>query len=336
MLCGAASVDIHKDDVSQFLNGSMAGDFQNEGHGHYKHLDATRQLQTKIDVKWRITGDEHLSVYMYAVQLPVKGAENRLRNAIRDHFRRRLLAKPDQGKVYDVTSDTVPPNHFLRMGAFTRFADWRFIHRARLGVVTLNGMRRFGTAEKRCRRCGHTKETLPHVLCHCRPHFAAITRRHNAILDRLVKAFKKPKTSTLRINQTVPGFTDPVRPDLVVVDDSLKTAMIVDVTIPFENRYSAFTIAREEKKRKYEGLADHLRHQGYEVYLDAFVVGALGGWDPENEPVMGKLKLGHNYCRLMRKLICTDVIRWSRDICVEHVTGVRQYEEDHASGTTTD
>lgn len=36
------------------------------------------------------------------------------------------------------------------------------------------------------------------------------------------------------------------------------------------------------------------------------------------------------YCHLMRRLMCTDAIRWSRDIYVEHVTGVRQYAEGRA------
>jgi hypothetical protein len=33
----------------------------------------------------------------------------------------------DQALLY---SAATPPNHFLRNGNFTRFAEWRFIHRA--------------------------------------------------------------------------------------------------------------------------------------------------------------------------------------------------------------
>jgi hypothetical protein len=89
--------------------------------------------------------------------------------------------------------------------------------------------------------------------------------------------------------------------------------------MPFENRYAAFQTARHEKQRKYASIADH--------YKDAFIVGALGGWDPANELVINHLKLSHNYCRLMRKLMVSDAIRWSRDIYVEHLTSVRQYSE---------
>jgi hypothetical protein len=61
--------------------------------------------------------------------------------------------------------------------------------------------------------------------------------------------------------------------------------------------------------------------------VDAFVIGALGGWDPANGQIINYLKLGRHYCRLMRRLMCTDAIRWSRDMYVEHLTGRRQYEE---------
>lgn len=232
-----------------------------------------------------------------------------MRNAIREFFRCRLLVKPDQGKVFEVTSATTPPNHFMRGGDFTRFAEWRFIHRARLDCVPLNGNRRFGNGNKKCRRCGHANETLPHVINHCPPHFAAITRRHNAILDRIVKAFNPPQGATVRVNQTMPESNDGLRPDLVILNDRDKTATIIDVATPFEIRYVAFEAALREKKAKYEHYAENLRQRGYEVVIDAFIVGALGGWDPANERIINHLRLGQHYSRLMRRLMCSDAIK---------------------------
>ncbi|KDR14397.1 hypothetical protein L798_11872, partial [Zootermopsis nevadensis] len=164
-------------------------------------------------------------------------------------------------------------------------------------------------------------ETLPHVLNHCKPHFATITRRHNAVLGRLVKALKPSSGTTVRVNQTVPGFNDGLRPDLFILNEAEKTAAIIDVATPFENRYAAFEAARNGKKVKYDHIASHLRQQGYDVVVDAFLVGALGGWDPANERLISQLRLRRRYCHLMRRLMCTDAIRWSRDIYVEHVTG---------------
>jgi hypothetical protein len=105
-----------------------------------------------------------------------------------------------------------------------------------------------------------------------------------------------------------------------------KSAAIIDVATPFENRFAAFDASRKEKRAKYGHIAQHYRRQGYDVVVDAFVVGALGGSDPANERIISLLRLGSHYCRLMRCLTCSDAIRWSRDIYVEHLTGRRQYE----------
>jgi hypothetical protein len=57
------------------------------------------------------------------------------------------------------------------------------------------------------------------------------------------------------------------------------------------------------------------------VFLDAFIVGALGEWDPANEVVIRYLRLGYQYCKMMRRQMVSDAVRWSRDIYIEHVIG---------------
>jgi hypothetical protein len=142
-----------------------------------------------------------------------------------------------------------------------------------------------------------------------------------------VRAFNAPASTTVRVNQAVPDLDGSLRPDFVAVDESSKTVTIIDITMPFKNRYAAFQAAREEKQKKYAPLAEHFERKGYSVFLDAFIVGALGGWDPANERLINHLKLGHNYCQLMRKLMVSDAIRWSRVIYIEHLSGIRQYKE---------
>jgi hypothetical protein len=85
-----------------------------------------RQLRTKINVSGAI--DDELTLHLNGFVLQRGMAEYALCNSIREYYHQKLLAKPDQGKVYDVTSATNPPNQFLRSGNFTCFADWRFIH----------------------------------------------------------------------------------------------------------------------------------------------------------------------------------------------------------------
>ncbi|KAK3918817.1 Retrovirus-related Pol polyprotein from type-1 retrotransposable element R2 [Frankliniella fusca] len=71
-----------------------------------------------------------------------------------------------------------------------------------------------------------------------------------------------------------------------------------------------------------------LQQQGFETVVDAVVVGSLGSWDPSNESSMALLGIPEKRRKTVKKLIISDVIRWSRDIYVEHVSRARQYKED--------
>lgn len=62
----------------------------------------------------------------------------RLRSAVAAHYFGTLTSKPDQGKVFEVSSRAGVSNHFVRGGGFvTRFVDWRFIRRAKLIINKL-------------------------------------------------------------------------------------------------------------------------------------------------------------------------------------------------------
>ena len=229
----------HPSDLVGYLNGRTNGNFANESiditNVWTLIRSATRRIRSKINVEWSMTAEQQPRLQLNGFRLRTSEVEYSLRSSVREYFRRRLLKKPDQGKVYEVTSATTPPNHFLRNGDFTRFADWGFIHRARLDCVLLNGVRRFGHGDKRCRKCGHENETLPHVLNHCKAHLVAVTCRHNSVLDRLVKALVPREGTTVRVNQCVPDMKDGLRPDLIV-NGVEKSAAIIDVATPFENR----------------------------------------------------------------------------------------------------
>jgi hypothetical protein len=119
--------------------------------------------------------------------------------------------------------------HFFQSGVFTRFADWRFIHRARLNLLPLNG-NNHTDGDRSCRRRGYQNETLAHVINRCMRYAELITRRHNAVVGRVRKAASS-KFTVLAENEAVCGN---LRPDLETVRNN--TATIIDVTIPFESR----------------------------------------------------------------------------------------------------
>ncbi|KAL6418153.1 hypothetical protein ACFW04_012305 [Cataglyphis niger] len=324
-------------DLAAFLSGSLERRFRDGGERSLWSTarNAARRQSERLSLRWEWSeATEELMVVCRgprgdAVKV-TPGARNqvvtRLRSAVAAFYAGTLLRKPDQGKVFEVSSRAGVSNHYVRGGSFTRFADWRFIHRARLDVLPLNGARRWGEGDRRCRRCGAAAETLPHVIGHCGIHSAAIQLRHDAVLHRLWKACRMPGEK--RVNRRVEGIDGELgelRPDLVIRNERTKCVVICDVTIPFENRWEAFDEARARKVAKYSPLAEELQRRGYRVVVTAFVVGALGSWDPRNEAVLRVLRIGNAYASMMRRLIVSDTIRWSRDIYVEHVSGVRQY-----------
>ncbi|XP_073198199.1 protein furry homolog-like isoform X5 [Lepidochelys kempii] len=89
-------------------------------------------------------------------------------------------------------------------------------------------------------------------------------------------------------------------------DETQKKIILVDITVSFENRTPAFRETRARKLEKYAPLADTLRTKGYEVQMDALMVGA---WDPCNERVLRTYGIGRRYVLLMRRLMVSDTIR---------------------------
>ena len=105
-----------------------------------------------------------------------------------------------------------------------------------------------------------------------------ILGRHDTILNILIEEATLSDGVEVRRYQQIPEYSsDPLlRPDLVVLDHSKKTATIVDVACPFENGNQAFLKTRDVKRTKYDSIKVNLESKGYRVILDAFVVGSLG------------------------------------------------------------
>ncbi|KAK3925231.1 hypothetical protein KUF71_002617 [Frankliniella fusca] len=251
-----------------------------------------------------------------------------LRRGVQHHYHLQLAAKPDQGKVHDVAAREPTSNHFLAAGRFTRFCDWRFVHRARLGVLPLKACIRVPGADKVCRKCRAHPETTAHVLCHCAVHSRAWNNRHRSVLKHTIENMNVLCREKLSVEKTVAGFPGRLLPDIVICDEAQKKAVIVDVCCPFENRYVAFEEARQRKRDKYAPLADYLQGLGLTVVCDALVVGSLGCWDPANDKVLTHLGIDQQKRTIFKRKVVSDVIRWSRDIYTEHVSNHRQYKTD--------
>ncbi|XP_034613154.1 uncharacterized protein LOC117870055 [Trachemys scripta elegans] len=174
-------------DMATFLSGSLDGEFARDRGDiaslWFRARNATRRLGKRLGCRW-VWNEERRELGILIPQIESEdntvitpGArgilERSLKAAVHALYVDTLKKKPDQGKAFEVTSKWDSSNHFLPTGSFTRFADWRFIHRARLNCVPLNGAVRHGNWDKRRRKCGYVAETLPQVLCSCKPHARA-------------------------------------------------------------------------------------------------------------------------------------------------------------------
>lgn len=84
--------------------------------------------------------------------------------------------------------------------------------------------------DKRCRRCGASCESLPHVQNHCGPHAVARQKRHDDIVERLVKASKVPgDVAVNRAVQGLQGAAAALRHDLVVRNEATRRVLLIDI-----------------------------------------------------------------------------------------------------------
>uniref|UniRef100_A0A914Q7V0 Reverse transcriptase domain-containing protein n=1 Tax=Panagrolaimus davidi TaxID=227884 RepID=A0A914Q7V0_9BILA len=299
------------EEISEYYNGVKIPNMPVETHDvtscWINLRGAMRRLSSKMKIEFEVDNSKKKFNLIINKSAATRfNVEAKLRDATRNHFKQSLISKPIQGRVYNVTAKNPASNHFYRNGNFTRLTEWNFIHRARLDLVPLNGgTKKWFTRDQSCRKCKYKCESLSHVLNCCDPNKPTMTKRHDAVVHRLVDGFKKRqrKSQQILLDQIIPQTSSTLRPDITILDERKKEAIIIDVTIPYENFPKSFVSARDRKYEKYTEIKKELQNLGYNVFLDAFIVGSLGGYDPENYKCLKSLDIPKNYSILMKKLM---------------------------------
>ncbi|GFU52103.1 retrovirus-related Pol polyprotein from type-1 retrotransposable element R2 [Nephila pilipes] len=149
-------------ECAEFLNGNKAGDFARDSGDHSTLWSRARQAADRLFkfIKFSWTFNEELGCFnlnIYRSPNPVcvvpstAGLVARLlRDDLESFYIKQLSSLVDQGKTVEVFSQHPASNHFLQAGDFTRFCDWNFIHRARLGCLQLNATMRFSKRNPKC------------------------------------------------------------------------------------------------------------------------------------------------------------------------------------------
>ena len=179
--------------IDDFLSGSQEGALAN-------HQNSSNTLWSRCRVSCRAlnisiqNATENISISMND---STTESTNTISSFIHRHTKIKhantLMSLKDQGKVARCLESCRldSTNNWAFDGTGMRFCDWRFIHRARTNTLPTNDVKSCwsGTSPV-CRRCHspNNNETLPHIICHCKPNMTAITARHDRVLNRLVNA----------------------------------------------------------------------------------------------------------------------------------------------------
>ncbi|GBN43415.1 hypothetical protein AVEN_119208-1 [Araneus ventricosus] len=309
------------DDISQYMSGVILDDFLPHSNDFSNTWTAARSASNRLGVHWTF---EEASVRLQLQDTEIRAnSRRRVMHTIRERQRADRTAVlirnyPHQGEVMECVSMSPASSHFITDGKYMSFAMWRFVFRARSGTVSLNGyLSRKELNDQGCRVCTDAnRETLPLVLCHCKPHLFIMTLRHSALVLRVKNAIAHLVTILFE-NQMVSGTR--LKPDITI--EANNEILIIDVTVTFVNGKQSFERARQRKLDRYSCLIDRFKTPTNSVEVIAFVMGALGSWDP----LMKKFTSRSCLAKFRHLCVC-DTIRWSRDIYTEHVTGIRQFD----------
>ena len=237
-----------------------------------------------------------------------------LRSARGEYWLGRWTGLAEQGGLAGSFIRAPESNYWIREYRYLRYREYRWALKARLNLLPVaSHKRKYGgsAADTRCRGCTGALETQEHCLSVCQGNMAAMRARHDQLLRRLVNAIPS-ELGTKFVDQAVPGCPG-LRPDVVVLNREKKKAYLVDVTCPNEQSEN-LVAARRRKIEKYQSIKDLLTEQGFDTTLDAFVVGTLGTWDPENDHLLSLIGIGRKYGILFKKLCCRDAISGSYEV----------------------
>ena len=114
------------------------------------------------------------------------------------------------------------------------FSEYRFAIRACLNILpTKTVARRAGKTQldTRCQSCKLYLEPLGHVLNICTTNSGLMRKRHNNILERLVKAIPPDLEDKFK-EQKLMGFPGDLRSDLIIHNKDSGKVTIIEIVMP--------------------------------------------------------------------------------------------------------
>ncbi|CAI2353192.1 unnamed protein product [Caenorhabditis sp. 36 PRJEB53466] len=233
------------------------------------------------------------------------------------------VVKPVKSAVCRVIQQHPQSNRFVRTGGKVSFAAKKWIHRARLNLLTCNYNSFANAVTKECRRCGYENESQWHILQTCKFGLPKlITERHDAVLFKVKKLIEKGSKSEwkMSIDQIIPGPTL-LRPDICLWSPDKKHVIMADVKIPYENGIEAMERGWNEKVDKYEKGFSYLKKCGKTLKVLPIIVGTMGTWWSPTSKSLVELGIAKSTVNRVIPEICALVMEYSKNCYWNHIFG---------------
>lgn len=225
------------------------------------------------------------------------------------------VGAPNQGRYAPVIASSTTTNRLPFSFRFP-FADWRFVHKARLNLCAVRGGLTWAPGDKTCRRCQGDVETQAHVLSLCPAHKACVMARHAAVLK--VVTARLPSSCKVAVEQRIGDLI----PDLVVTNAS-GAVMIADAKVGIDLA-ARFEANAADVDSKYGALRTLLSVGSARAKLLTLQVGLLCTSSPTALLCLRELGMGASVAVAALRRIAAICCHWARNAMVGHLTGVQQ------------
>ncbi|XP_065448199.1 cGMP-inhibited 3',5'-cyclic phosphodiesterase 3B isoform X1 [Chrysemys picta bellii] len=157
-----------------------------------------------------------------------------------------------------------------------------------------------------CRWCSKVRETVPHISGQCYKTKNARIKRHNRVVSAVVDKVGKLGWKAMIEPHLRNSKGELRKPDIIFIKGD--TAVVVDVTVRWEDNAGSLEQAHSEKVAYYLELEEEIKNLtgGKNIHFFGFVLGARGKWSEGNNDLLQLL--GMDRSKNFKESICRLVL----------------------------
>jgi len=176
-----------------------------------------------------------------------------------------------------------------------------------------------------CCRCGHTEETLPHVLNHCKPVMEQILKRHDRIMGEVLSHIPQQRFTRISVDEVCLAHAqqtgENLRPDVIL--ERAGGISVVDFACPFDNGADALELAATRKVEKYRELCENLaRSSGKRVSFHTYIISSLGSYARGNSTTLAALGIAGRLQTQVARNTCNLALKGSHEVWQSWCRGI--------------